>query len=125
MNGYENLTDEQKQLCYEIIARLLGLRADVTMERITPAVAQKVQEFLDEVSQCSGRAKQIMDAYFSLFGKMSKIYDFFGNIADLIEKIYEAEEKSKRMSVFFAPCYFSAKNKYAQEIQYLFFMEGK
>mgnify|MGYP000927005714 FL=1 len=55
MNSYKNLTEDQKKICMEVISKLLGLGADVTLERITPAVAKKVDEFLSEASACSDR----------------------------------------------------------------------
>lgn len=123
MNGYENLTDGQKQLCYEIIARLLGLRADVTLERITPRVAQKVDEFIKETTECSGRIKGFINEILKVLPN-KKIADFVGDIASAIEKVSNWEGKAKGLSPVFAPCYFVTKNKYAQEVQYIFFDEG-
>ena len=42
--NYNSLTLEDKEKYVMIISRLLGLRADATIERITPAVAKKVDE---------------------------------------------------------------------------------
>ena len=123
MNGYENLTDGQKQLCYEIIARLLRLRADVTLERITPRVAQKVEEFFNETAECSGRIKEFIKKFMSKLPQ-NKLTNYAGKIVDAINDVSEFEGKIKGLNPIFAPCYFVTKNKYAQEVQYIFFDEG-
>ncbi|KAA3684594.1 hypothetical protein [Campylobacter fetus] len=123
MENYKNLTDGQKQLCYEVISKLLGLKADVTMERITPRVAQKVEEYINETSSCSDRIKDFIFLYRNLLpdGVLKK---FTGDIQDAIDKVNEIESKTKNLNIVFAPCFFTTKRRYAQEIQYIFFDEG-
>jgi hypothetical protein len=119
MNGYENLTDGQKQLCYEIIARLLGLEADVTLERITPRVAQKVDEFIKETTECSGQMKGFINEILKVLPNR-KIADFAGSVASAIEKVSNWEGKAKRLSPAFAPCCFVTRRKYAEEVWGIF-----
>lgn len=119
MNGYENLTDGQKQLCYEIIARLLGLEADVTLERITPRVAQKVDEFIKGTTECSSQMKGFINEILKVLLNR-KIADFVGSVASAIEKVSNWEGKAKRLSPAFAPCYFVTRRKYAEEVWGIF-----
>ena len=123
MNGYENLTDGQKQLCYEVISRLLGLRADVTMERITPRVAKKVEEYINETTQCSDRIKNYIAGFLFLLPQ-GVLVKFVESVQDAIDQINEIEGEVRKLNIIFAPCYFATRRKYAQEIQYIFFDEG-
>ena len=123
MNGYENLTDGQKQLCYEVISRLLGLRADVTMERITTRVAKKVEEYINETTQCSDRIKNYIAGFLFLLPQ-GVLVKFVESVQDAIDQINEIEGEVRKLNIIFAPCYFATRRKYAQEIQYIFFDEG-
>lgn len=109
MNGYENLTEDQKKICMEVISKLLGLGADVTLERITPAVAKKVDEFLNEANKCSNRIAAL--------GYIAGL--ILGTAFDIIARV---QGWAKGANAIFAGCYFALKRKYAEEIQYLFFM---
>jgi hypothetical protein len=120
MNSYKNLTEDQKKICMEVISKLLGLGADVTLERITPAVAKKVDEFLSEASACSDRIAAL--GYLSNLISGGSILNFVGLIGAALDIIARIHGWAKGANVIFAGCYFVLKRKYAQEIQYLFFM---
>ena len=107
MNGYENLTDGQKQLCYEVISRLLGLRADVTMERITPRVAK---EYINETTQCSDRIKNYIAGFLFLLPQ-GVLVKFVGSVQDAIDQINEIEGEVRKLNIIFAPCYFCHAQK--------------
>lgn len=44
------------------------------------------------------------------------------DVANAIIEIQKLENEIKRQNPIFAGCYFVAKNRYAQELQYIFFM---
>lgn len=120
MNGYENLTEDQKKICMEVISKLLGLGADVTLERITPAVAKKVDEFLNEANKCSNRIAAL--GYIVGLIPGGSILKFIGYIGTAFDIIARVQGWAKGANAIFAGCYFALKRKYAEEIQYLFFM---
>ena len=116
---YNNLTEDQKKICMEIISKLLGLSADVTMERITPAVAKKVDEFINEANDCSNKIAIL--GYLSMLVPGGTILKYIGYLGAAFDIIARIEGWAKGANAIFAGCYFVLKRKYAQEIQYLFF----
>ena len=116
--NYNSLTLEDKEKYVMIISRLLGLRADATIERITPTVAKKVDEFLDEAARCTKRIERVNKIFIAL-GR--------GNIMKAIKQTIEMwldELERDQADYINIACYVILKRKYAQEVQYIFFMEG-
>lgn len=118
---YENMSEDEKQGYVYVISKLLGLQADATIERITPRVAEKVDEFLREANRCTLKIKLFAPLYIG--GVLKNLFKIVRGLVivvvlDIIEKIVlEVQSIS-------APCYFVLKRKYAQEIQYIFFEES-
>jgi hypothetical protein len=117
---YENMTIDEKRGYVYVISKLLGLSADATIERITPRVAAKVDEFLREANRCTFKIR-LFGALFT--GAPQGLFAIIKNLGilvvlDILEKIVS---KSQNIGM---PCYFALKRKYAQEVQYIFFEEG-
>ena len=123
MSDYTNLTEGQKQLCYEVISKLLGLSADVTIERITPAVAKKVEEYIKVTTECSDRIKKYIRLYLLLLPS-GILINLVGGVQDAIDRINEIEKQITGLNPIFAPCFFATRRRFAQEIQQIFFEEG-
>lgn len=111
--------NEIKERYVWIIANLLGLPADVTLERITASVMAKTDQFVTQVRLCSTLI-QVVKAAFIVLGSES-IRDLAENVFNECKEILEMHKNDYT----YDGCYSAAKRKYAQEIQYLFFIEGR
>lgn len=117
--NYDNMTDEQKMYYVMFISRILGLGSDATIERITPSVAMKVDEFISAAEQCTRRL-----AIFSVlvgFLPFNTLYSYVGNIGTIGYVLGEIEAKLKRANAISIMCYFTLKRNYANEVLLLFF----
>lgn len=124
------LTIEEKEAYVDIIGKLLGLPADATVDRITPAVVKMVDEFLAKIKDC---VKQIKFGY-ELYSDLTSYLEalklmqttrsrniILEHIKTRVKQIVE-KEVDKVLEI---ACYAALKRKYAQEVQYLFFMGSK
>lgn len=111
---------EVKEAYVEAASRLLGLRADATVERMSPKAMDKIDEFLQEVYKCNRVPSFILSCIGEIINTL--LPRKISNVATAIIEIKKLENAIKRQNPIFAGCYFAAKNKYAQELQYIFFM---
>lgn len=81
---------------------------------------QKVDEFLNEANKCSNRIAAL--GYIAGLIPGGSILKFIGYIGTAFDIIARVQGWAKGANAIFAGCYFALKRKYAEEIQYLFFM---
>lgn len=110
------MTNQEKQNYMNFISSVLDLKADVTIERITPEIVAKVDEFINQVATCTRRVNNITNIFKALGN---------GKLKDIAEEILNAyidELEEKRSDYANLICYSALKNRYAQEIQYIWLM---
>lgn len=113
---------EIKQVYISIADKLLGLGADANENNMTDEAINVINEFLIAVSECSRIPNGILQAFRDLIGLLIKnkpIKDLY----TALSMISDIEKSIKNQQSIFIGCYFAAKNKYAQELQRVFFFQ--
>lgn len=122
---------ETKEAYVEVIAEILGLRADATINRITPAVIKKVDEFINKIETCLQHFKDAYGYYSCLGSLLDLIKTYQANKNQIIATVILGKIKSEIVNILLEEkltqlvqlaCYVTIKRTYAQEVQYLFFM---
>lgn len=111
--NYENLTDEQKEVYAYIIENYLKLNP-IDKDKITPEVAKIVDDFMQDLYNCTKRLK----IFTNIFKKANTILGLIQAVGVEIAKneLTEAFQKSVAL-----PCYTTRFRAYANDIFYLIF----
>lgn len=111
--------DEVKRAYVEVAKRLLGFGADATIEAMTPAAMSKIDEFLNALTWCSRLPTSVLSAVRIVIGLL--LPRDIGKTHEAINAIINLENQVKKQNTIFMGCYFTTKNKYAQELLEIFF----
>ena len=106
--NYENLTDEQKEVYAFVINKYLGF-GNVTIEQITPKIAQIVDDFLKAMSDCTKRLK----IFTNIFSKASTI---FGLVIAIGKEAAKEELNNALSKTISLPCYTAGFRNYQDKI---------